>query len=458
MQAMKNSDDISMNNASSSGDATFQHELEAFLSHSAEATTWHAERVIKQSEFETTELVEGRPRLGTAGRYIRKVIDAASGAGAAYEELWRAQERGVHLTCVPRLVECAHSGTTLTVVMEHVDGCTVDALQRAVGAGELLASMVLPALSRSVGELHTAFDRPLIHRDLKPSNVIMREGEAVIIDFGSARTWSPDASSDTTHFLTRCYAPPEQFGFGQTDERSDVYAMGKILYFCLTGEQPPNVCGASECQARGMGEEWAQIIETACAFDPTARYASAAEFGSAVEFIVKRFFADTALHAGANIASADQRVDPAVGEGRTHGVRGGGAPAFMRSHEAVSALCAHSVGASPFARIPVWMGRIWNALVLTFLVAMLWMSVEATFNPPPVDAGKSIGYLFAQNIMCIDPMLIIGSYLILDRRRIRERYPALARWGVLRETVYGIVAMAAVLLFSALVVAVMGWS
>lgn len=207
-----------------------------------------------------------------------------------------------------------------------------------------------------------------------------------------------------------------------------------------------------------MGEEWAQIIETACAFDPTARYASAAEFGSAVEFIVKRFFADTALHAGANIASTDQRVDPAVGEGRTHGVRGGGAPTFTRSREAVSALCAHAVGTSAFARIPVWMGRIWNALVLTFLVAMLWMSVEATFNPPPVDAGKSIGYLFAQNIMCIDPMLIIGSYLILDRRRIRERYPALARWGVLRETVYGIVAMAAVLLFSALVVAVMGWS
>lgn len=105
MQPMKNSDDISANNALSSGDETFQHELEAFLSQSAEATTWHAEHVIKQSEFETTELVRGRPGKGVAGRYVRKVIDAASGAGSAYEELWRAQGWGAHLACVPRLVE-----------------------------------------------------------------------------------------------------------------------------------------------------------------------------------------------------------------------------------------------------------------------------------------------------------------------------------------------------------------
>ena len=175
------------------------------------------------------------------------------------------------LACVPRLIECSRNGGTMTVVMEHVDGCTVEELERALGAGEVLATSVLPALCRSVTELHTAFDRPIIHRDLKPTNVIMRGGEAVIIDFGSARTWNPDASTDTTHFLTRCYAPPEQFGFGQTDERTDVYALGKILYFCLTGEQPPNICGAEECTQRGIGGAWAQAIGTACAFDPAAR-------------------------------------------------------------------------------------------------------------------------------------------------------------------------------------------
>ena len=62
-------------------------------------------------------------------------------------------------------------------------------------------------------------------------------------------------------------------------------------------------------------------------------------------------------------------------------------------------------------------------LVLLMLVAMLWMSVDTIFNPLPQDAGKSVGLLFVQNIVCIDPILIIGSYLMLDRRRIARGVP-----------------------------------
>ncbi|RHF37349.1 hypothetical protein DW682_07015 [Collinsella intestinalis] len=429
MQAMKNSDDISAADASSSGDETFHHELEAYLTQSAEATTWHVERVIKQSEFETTELVRGRPREGVAGRYVRKVIDAASGAGAAYEELWRAQERGESLACVPRLVECARSGNTLTVVMEHVDGCTVDALQRAIGAGERLAMLVLPPLSRAVTELHTALPRPLIHRDLKPSNVIMRDGKAVVIDFGSARMWHPDASSDTTHFLTRCYAPPEQFGFGQTDERTDVYALGKILYFCLTGEQPPNTCGAAECREKGMGETWAQLVGTACAFDPADRYASVADFGAAV-----------------SIAAESRPCASTCATGRRIPVR------------SMSFRLPALRNWNPLSLIPSWAGRVWNSAILVMLAMMLWMSVETIFNPMPKDAGRSMEYLFAQNILCVDPLLIIGAYLLMDRRRLRARYPKLARWGILRETVYGVITMVVVLFGSALFAVMMGWA
>lgn len=426
MQFMKNSDDISANNASSSGDETFQHELEAFLSRSAEATTWHAERVIKRSEFETTELVRGRPREGSVGRYVRKVIDAASGAGVAYEELWRAQEQGVHLACVPRLIECARNGGTLTVVMEHIDGCTVDALQRAVGAGEHFAMLVLPPLSRAVTELHTALPSPLIHRDLKPSNVIMHGGEAVVIDFGSARMWHPDASSDTTHFLTRCYAPPEQFGFGQTDERTDVYALGKILYFCLTGEQPPNICGIAECREKGLGDAWARVIGTACAFDPADRYASSADFGAAIAVAAE----------SSPVASARMKDG--------------------RRHARLTAIAVLKRG-NPLALVPSWVGCIWNVGILMMLAMMLWMSVETFFNPMPKDAGRSMEYLFAQNILCVDPLLIIGAYLLMDRRRLRAKYPKFARWGIVRETIYGLIAMVVVLFGSALFAVMMGW-
>lgn len=102
------------------------------------------------------------------------------------------------------------------------------------------------------------------------------------------------------------------------------------------------------------------------------------------------------------------------------------------------------------------MGRAWNVWVLLMLAAMLWMSVDTIFNPLPQDAGKSVELLFVQNIVCIDPILIIWSYLMLDRRRIRERYPALARWGVLRETVYGLIVIVAILFGGALIMVLVG--
>lgn len=81
MSSVKNSSDISAANASSPGDETFRHELEAFLSRAAEATTWHVERLLKASDYETTELVQGAPGSVAPGRFIRKRIDASSGAG-----------------------------------------------------------------------------------------------------------------------------------------------------------------------------------------------------------------------------------------------------------------------------------------------------------------------------------------------------------------------------------------
>ena len=91
------------------------------------------------------------------------------------------------------------------------------------------------------------------------------------------------------------------------------------------------------------------------------------------------------------------------------------------------------------------------------LAMMLWMSIDTIFNPMPKDVGRSIEYLFAQNILCVDPLLVIGAYLLMDRRRLRAKYPKFARWGILRETIYGVIAMVVVLFGSAFFAVMMGW-
>ncbi|MZJ26328.1 hypothetical protein GT516_00170 [Collinsella sp. BIOML-A4] len=89
----------------------------------------------------------------------------------------------------------------------------------------------------------------VIHCDLKPSNIIvsgvryaadagMTFSSLVIIDLGIAHVWRDGADADTVKFGTRPYAPPEQYGFGQTSVRSDIDALGALLFFCLTRTDP----------------------------------------------------------------------------------------------------------------------------------------------------------------------------------------------------------------------------
>jgi Protein kinase domain/3-keto-disaccharide hydrolase len=82
---------------------------------------------------------------------------------------------------------------------------------------------------------------PIIHRDIKPANIKIRpDGRAVLVDFGIAKIYDPHlATTIGAKAVTPGYSPPEQYGGGATDARSDVYALGATLYHLLTGHIPP---------------------------------------------------------------------------------------------------------------------------------------------------------------------------------------------------------------------------
>jgi hypothetical protein len=125
--------------------------------------------------------------------------------------------------------------------MDFIEGETLlDRLDRD-GGGPLPVNEVLgwaAQLCDVLAYLHSQ-NPPVIFRDIKPGNVMVTPEKVVkLIDFGIARIFKPGKASDTSYFGTAGYAPREQYGKGQTDARSDVYALGATLHHLLTGADP----------------------------------------------------------------------------------------------------------------------------------------------------------------------------------------------------------------------------
>lgn len=132
------------------------------------------------------------------------------------------------------------------------------------------------SLCRILEDLHSQ-NPPVICRDVKPQNVIRDEkGRCHLIDLGTARRYRAERREDTVFLGTQATAPPEQFGYQQTDQRSDVYSLGMLMRFLLTGGYDPLP------RLPGQGAlVW--IIRRCTAFDPQDRYPSAQAVSRALQ-------------------------------------------------------------------------------------------------------------------------------------------------------------------------------
>lgn len=430
-------------------------QLKRYLDSLRRGESYRTDAVLKHSTFETTERVYFVGHNGSElGPYVRKRFTIASGIGGVYRRLWEAQDGGQRFLHLPRILECYDTESERVVVMEHVNGSTLSDVVYRSDPSVDLGLDVFRRLCDAVTELHERFDPPIIHRDLKPSNIMLSPSGLTIIDFGIARSFDPERTEDTKHLGTRNYAPPEQFGFGQTSVRSDIYSMGMVLYYCLTERTPTAALTETGFDDPAIPLALRPVLMKATRFDPQQRYGSVAELRRDLEK------AACSLRHPAPMP-ADWSVFEAVGQAPS-GFRGAGPLPHMGdglvpggvSREPQDRMAATQTSTRersehgrmrPFANIPLWVGIAWDVLLV--LTWMLFVVVDVTLILEPAES-LAVYEPWGRWLMGIGAIMIPGALIIYglaDKRMLVRYLPLLGRW---RWSVQLLVCLLAAVLFA----------
>ncbi len=240
------------------------------------------------------DLRHGRP---IALKVLRPELAAALGPGRFLREIEIAA-RLTHPNILP-LHDSGEAGGLLYYVMPYVDGESLRS--RLAREGPLPLDRALEIAREVASALGYAHEHGVVHRDIKPENVLLESGHAVVADFGVARAvWelAGDRLTETGIAVgSPAYMSPEQAGAEERlDGRSDIYALGCVLYEMLVGEPPftgptPRAVAAKHLRqsvpsARitrpGVPAAVDRVIRTALAKVPADRFSDAAHFAAAL--------------------------------------------------------------------------------------------------------------------------------------------------------------------------------
>ena len=176
--------------------------------------------------------------------------------------------QGISYKNIPAVYEVQQSGDEVIVLEEFVNGVTVADILLDGLYDERGVKHIVKSLCDALTVIHSY---GIVHRDIKPENVMIvnaDKGGVKLIDFDAARLFKNGQSKDTKIMGTAGYAAPEQLGLAQSDERTDIFALGVLMNVMLTGEHP------SKKLYKG---KMTKIIEKCIQLDPQKRYATAAE-------------------------------------------------------------------------------------------------------------------------------------------------------------------------------------
>ena len=233
-------------------------------------------------------------QLSLARPVALKLIAPEHAADAGFRERFERESRMAAAIDHPNIIPVYAAGEEdgrLYLAMRWVEGTDLHRLLREHGRLEpVRAARIIDQVGGALDAAHAA---GLVHRDVKPANVLLSGEHAYLADFGLTRlAGSNDTMTTAGHFLgTVDYMAPEQFRNGEVDARTDVYALGCVLFAALTGGPPfprdtvPQTILAhmndAPPKATGVPKAFHRVLARALAKAPEDRYPSAGDLGRA---------------------------------------------------------------------------------------------------------------------------------------------------------------------------------
>lgn len=241
-------------------------ETEELMLPDAFSEEWEPMECLGHSDHCETLLLRSRKNSDKA---VLKLIHTPPEDDGLADKLRALRHKGL-----PTVLAVCMNADRLCILREYIEGTALSDTDCRFSPDETVR--IILQLCDILGYLHS-LTPPLIHRDVKPENILLRpDGTVTLIDFGIARLFSETTEKDTRVMGTENFAPPEQYGFRQTDCRSDLYALGMVMGWMLTGSF------RSEDFANIPSKPLRKIIGRCTAFSPEARYASAADIKKAL--------------------------------------------------------------------------------------------------------------------------------------------------------------------------------
>ena len=233
---------------------------------------YHVERILAERRGSRTELVT----LGGAGPFVRKKIPL----NCVNRAVW-ATLPSCSCLRLPQMVATYELPDVFAVIYAYVPGETLSARvrqRRRLPAVEAVS--IACDLCEAAAALHA---HGVVHCDITPSNIVIAADGAHLIDLELARMLADPAPNRSEGLGTRGFASPEQC-FDRPDVRADVYAIGRVLGFMLTGIRPDEE-GYAELLADDavVTPELRALVEQASAYERSERFATVVAFGRALE-------------------------------------------------------------------------------------------------------------------------------------------------------------------------------